>query len=93
MVVNDCSGEHNKLRSESSAGHYAARCELGRDAGGAGMLGAPQPAAAHHAAAVLRRGLHALQRYLLFRWRTGPVSSLLFRYLKSTFLLETTTDY
>lgn len=73
----DCSGEHGELRAEPGAGRDAARRQLGGHAGGAAVLGAPQPAAAHHAAAILRRGLHALQRHLLLRWRTGPVSLLI----------------
>ena len=73
-MVNVSSKDHSELRAEPGAGRDAARRELGGDAAGAGLLGAPQPPHAHHAAALLRRRLHALQSHLLLRWRIRPVS-------------------
>lgn len=76
-MVHVSSGDDGELRSEPGAGRDAARRELRGDAGGAGLLGAPQPPHARHAAAVLRRRLHALQCHLLLRWRIRPVSQVL----------------
>lgn len=68
------SKEHGELCSKSRVGHYAPWRQLGRHAHRAGVFGTPQPSHAHHATALVRWGLHAFHRHLLFRWRPRPVS-------------------
>lgn len=71
------SEQARELRPEPGAGRDAARSQLAGDAGGAGIFGAPQPPAAHRAAALLRARLPAVYRRLLLRRGAGSVSLLL----------------